>query len=158
VAARAALAVAIAAAARVALGAPGPDAALEIENEARGRALRVPLRDGEVFAVTSIHSMYDAPVTEEFVIEGDGFRLDAVSSPSAAAREYLGITAAGARHAASRRLREIVFRVAEGSPQRLRAAGVERSFLELGDHGDRLVFRAVRTTIASPGAPRAPPR
>jgi hypothetical protein len=38
----------------------------------------------------------------------------------------------------------VVFRVAMGAPQRLRVRGVERSFLELGAPGDRLVLRAAR--------------
>jgi hypothetical protein len=70
--------------------------------------------------------------------------LKSVSSPSAAVREYLGISTAGERHAVEREMREIVFRVAAGTPQRLQVGGLERSFLEFGDHGDRLVMRAVR--------------
>jgi hypothetical protein len=36
----------------------------------------------------------------------------------------------------------VVFRVATGAPQRLRVGAEERSFLELGDPGDRLVLSA----------------
>jgi len=68
--------------------------------------------------------------------------LQAVTSPSAAVREYFGITSAGERHTLPRTMPEIVFRIAAGTVQRLRAGGVERSFLELGEHGDRLVVRA----------------
>jgi hypothetical protein len=89
------------------------------------------------------HSIYDQPVTEDFVLDEEGrIVLQAVTSPSAAVREYFGITSAGDRHAMTRTMTEIVFRIATGTPQRLRAGGVERSFLELGDHGDRLVLRA----------------
>ncbi len=89
--------------------------------------------------------MYDAPVTEEFAVDERGeLVLEAVSSPSAAVREYFGLTAAGERHAVVRVMREIVFRIAAGPPQRLRVGGEERSFLELGDHGDRIVLTAVR--------------
>ncbi len=130
------------AAAVLAAAAPPPGPALEIENAERGRTLRIPLRPGETFSVVYHHSIYDQPVTEEFTVDEDRrIVLQAVSSPSAAAREYLGITAAGARHAVRRVMREIVFRVAAGAPQRLRAGGVERSFLDLGEHGDRLVMR-----------------
>ena len=41
-------------------------------------------------------------------------------------------------------MEQIVFRVAMGTPQRLVLRGQERSFLELGDRGDRLVMRPVR--------------
>ncbi|HSN91613.1 MAG TPA: hypothetical protein VLS93_10320 [Anaeromyxobacteraceae bacterium] len=143
---RLALALAGAALAATAAAALRPATVLEIENAARGRTFRVAVRPGEVFSVTSRHSIYDAPVTEEFAVgEGGAISLTAVSSPSAAVREYFGLAAAGERHAVARTLPEIVFRVAAGTPQTLRAGGVERSFLAFGDHGDRLVLRAART-------------
>jgi hypothetical protein len=121
-----------------------PVPALELRNEDRGRTVLVPIPAGGPFAVVYQHSIYDAPVTEEFVVDGRGdVVLEAVSSPSAAVREYFGLTAAGERHPIVRPMRRIVFRVATGAPQRLRAGGVERSFLELGDPGDRIVLTAV---------------
>jgi hypothetical protein len=89
--------------------------------------------------------MYDQPVTEEFLLAADGrIVLQAVSSPSAAVREYFGILSSGERHVVVRAMREVVFRVAAGVPQLLRVGARERSFLEFGDHGDRLVMRATR--------------
>ncbi|HEY6005288.1 MAG TPA: hypothetical protein VIV57_20575 [Anaeromyxobacter sp.] len=106
--------------------------------------MRIPLGRGEPFSVVSQHSIYDQPVTEDFVVDDEGrIVLHAVTSPSAAVREYFGLTGAGERHEVVRTMREIVFRVAAGAPQRLRAGGKERSFLELGRHGDRLVMRAL---------------
>jgi hypothetical protein len=124
--------------------APAPrGAVLIIENTDRGRTLRIPLRRGEPFAVVSQHSIYDQPVTEEFRVDAEGrIVLAAVISPSAAVREYFGLTGLAERQPVVRAMREIVFRIAAGTPQRLRAAGVERSFLDLGEHGDRLVMRA----------------
>lgn len=120
---------------------PPPEVLLEIENTTRGRTTRVAIRAGEPFSITYQHSMYDQPVTEDFMVEDGRIVLQAVESPSAAVREYFGITGPGARHAVRRAMREIVFRVAAGTPQRLRTGGAERSFLELGEHGDRLVMR-----------------
>jgi hypothetical protein len=115
---------------------------LLVENPERGTVLRVRLRPGEVFSVVYHHSIYDQPVTEDFVLDEEGrIVLRAVTSPSAAVREYFGITSAGERHAMARTMPEIVFRIATGTAQRLRVGGVERSFLELGEHGDRLVLR-----------------
>ncbi|HET9594172.1 MAG TPA: hypothetical protein VFP65_01260 [Anaeromyxobacteraceae bacterium] len=148
---RPAIAIACAASAGVAAAAAAlrPVTVIELSNAERGRALAVALAPGEPFSVTSQHSMYDQPVTEEFVVRADGaIALRAVSSPSAAVREYLGITSGGEVHAMERVLPEIVFRVAMGAPQRLRVAGVERSFLELGERGDRVVLRAVRRPAA----------
>src|SRR5574338_709821 len=122
---------------------PGKERGLLVENADRGTVLRVRLRPGEVFSVVYHHSIYDQPVTEEFVVDEEGYIvLRAVTSPSAAVREYFGITSAGERHALVRTMPEIVFRIATGTAQRLRAGGVERAFLELGEHGDRLVLRA----------------
>jgi len=116
---------------------------LLVENPDRGTVLGVRLRPGEVFSVVYQHSIYDQPVTEDFVLDEEGrIVLLAVTSPSAAVREYFGITSTGERHAMARTMPEIVFRIATGTAQRLRAGGVECSFLELGEHGDRLVLRA----------------
>ena len=132
------------AAAALAAAAPPPAALLEIENTTRGSTDRVALGAGEPFWVVYHHSMYDQPVTEEFMVEDGRIVLRAVESPSAAVREYFGLTGPGARHTLRRPMDEIVFRVAAGTPQRLRLGGVERSFLELGGHGDRLVLRVGR--------------
>ena len=119
------------------------DRELLVENTDRGTVLRIPLRPGEVFSVVYHHSIYDQPVTEDFAFDEQGhIALRAVTSPSAAVREYFGITSAGERHAMARTVPEIVFRIAAGTVQRLRAGGVERSFLDFGEHGDRLVIRA----------------
>src|SRR5262245_3057033 len=116
---------------------------LLVENTDRGTILRVHLRPGEGFSVVCHRAIYDQPVTEEFVVEAEGqIVLRSLTSPSAAVREYFGITSAGERHAVVRTMPEIVFRIAAGTPQRLRAGGVERSFLELGEHGDRLIVHA----------------
>src|SRR5262245_6978086 len=129
--------------------APPPDPAqgskheLLIENTDRGTVLRIRLRAGEAFSVVYQHSIYDQPVTEDFVVDEEGrIVLRAVASPSAAVREYFGITSAGERHSMARTMPEIVFRIATGTVQRLRTGGVERSFLEFGAHGDRLIVHA----------------
>jgi hypothetical protein len=115
---------------------------LVVENTDRNTVLRIHLSAGEVFSVVYQHSMYDRPVTEDFVVDDRGhIELRAVTSPSAAVREYFGITSAGDRHAMARTMPEIVFRIATGTAQHLKAGGVDRSFLDLGEHGDRLVLR-----------------
>ncbi len=138
-----------AAAVAAAAAALRPVTVLELENAARDRTARFAVDRGEVFSVVSHHSMYDQPATEDFAVDASGWiALEAVSSPSAAVREYLGIASAGERHELARRFPEVVFRIAAGTPQRLRLGAVERSFLEFGDHGDRLVMRAVRRPAA----------
>jgi hypothetical protein len=125
------------------LPARGGERELLVENTDRGTTFRIRLRPGQVFSVVYQHSIYDQPVTEDFLVDDDGgIVLEAVTSPSAAVREYFGITSAGERHAMARMMPEVVFRIATGTAQRLRAGGLDRSFLELGEHGDRLVLRA----------------
>jgi hypothetical protein len=163
---RLAIALACASGAAAAAATLRPVTVLELANTDRARTVGVAVAPGEPFSVTSQHSMYDQPVTEEFVIRPDGkIALRAVSSPSAAVREYFGITAPGQLRLLERVMPEIVFRVAMGAPQRLRAGGVERSFLELGERGDRVVMRAARwpaillearRAAALPGPPSAP--
>lgn len=144
-----ALTLALAGAAAAAAAEPRPASrpsahALALVNAERARAITVPIAPGERFSVTYHHSLYEQPVTEEFVVGAGGeLVLQAVSSPSAAVREYFGITAPGERHEVVRVMPEIVFRVAAGTPQRLRVRGVERSFLEVGEHGDRVVLRVI---------------
>lgn len=146
------LALALACCAALAAGARElrPARVVVLENAARGRAVSFRVAPGERFSVTSQHSMYDAPVTEEFTVGATGaLELRAVSSPSAAVREYFGLTAAGERHEVRRVLPEIVFRVATGAPQRLSAGGETWSFRALGEPGDRLVLRAAPAGAAA---------
>jgi hypothetical protein len=139
-----------AAASLIAAVALHPVTVIELENASRGETARMALHDGQSFSVTAHHSMYEQPVTEEFVVdENRRIVLKSVSSPSAAVREYFGIVALGERHAVERAMDRVVFRVAAGIPQRFRLGGLERSFLEFGDHGDRLVMRAVRRPAAA---------
>jgi hypothetical protein len=123
-----------------------PTTILQVENAGAQRSFEVALPGGR-FAVTYHHSMYDQPVTEEFEAEPDGtIRLVSVSSPSAAVREYFGLTGLGERHAMDRRFRELVFRIAAGPGQRLHTGSTDRSFLDFGAHGDRLVVHALRAS------------
>lgn len=126
-----------------AIGALRPLTVLELTNTTQARTVAIPVGPGSGFSVTYHHSMYDQPVTEEFVVGSNGeIVLQAVSSPSAAVREYFGITAMGDRHPVVRSMPEIVFRVATGAPQRLRVGDDERSFRTLGSPGDRVLMRA----------------
>src|SRR5512144_2172180 len=82
---------------------------LLVENPERGTVLRIRLRPGEVFSVVYHHSIYDQPVTEDFVLDEKGrIVLRAVTSPSAAVREYFGIISVGERHAMARTMPELV--------------------------------------------------
>jgi len=106
-----------------------------------GRCHRLDLPDDR-FTVTYHHSMYDQPVSEEFVVRDGAIELRRLESPSAAVLEYFGVTAPGAAHARAKRLEEIVMRVATGEPQVLHSGATSRSLREFGQPGERIVIRA----------------
>lgn len=103
------------------------------------------------FGVTYHHSMYDQPVSEEFVVAGTLLELLRLESPSAAVLEYFGVTAPGESHVRERRLPEIVMRVAMGESQVLHLGGMARSLREFGQPGDRIVLRAAGTRPCTRG-------
>lgn len=132
---------------------PATGPALEIENPERGRTTILTLPADGAFALVAWHSIYDQPVTEEYRVRGDRIVEEAVSSPSAAVREYFGLTGPGDRQAVRRLLPAIVLRVAMGRPQRLLRGGSDQPLAELGDPGDRLVLRPARRPPPRPPAP-----
>jgi len=63
---------------------------LDITHESTGRLLwRVPVRGGTVVDFIYTNSIYNAPTTERFVVEGQSLRLIEVSSTREAVLEYL---------------------------------------------------------------------
>lgn len=127
-----------------------PVTVLELENAARGRVFQFRIERDKSFFVTYHHSLYDQSVTEEFTADDDGrIVLKGLSSPSAAVREYFGIYAPGEYHDMNRVISQTVFRVAMGAPQHLRLKNADYSFLDFGDHGDRLVMRVTRKSIGT---------
>jgi hypothetical protein len=113
-------------------------AGLQIENTVSGRVFELNTAPEHRFSIIYHHSIYDAPVIEEFSIDDERIVLTAVASPSAAAREYFGLTEAGERHRLTREFEDIYLRIAIGEPSRLQIGGREFSFREFGAPGDRL--------------------
>lgn len=108
------------------------------------------MRPGDSFSVTSIHSIYREPVTEEFSVgRGGELVLTGVRSASGAVMEYFGFDDSRPFHAMDRPMRAIVFRVAAGDAQVLTLGDRRISFLSLGDHGDRITVRMVSACIAA---------
>lgn len=122
----------------VAAAAAWPVDALKLENIDRGSVRWLPLAPGQVFSITYRHSIYDQPVTEEFVAGESDIRLIAVASESGAVREYFGIDAAGDRHPRDLTMPAIRFRVATGVAQQMQAGATRLSFLDLGASGEAI--------------------
>jgi hypothetical protein len=113
---------------------------LEIGTDA-GTLLRIPLGPTARFSVTYWHSMYHAPLTEDFEITPERqLRLRAVRSRHGGVLEYLGLDNASEEHAMDRRFPQLSFLVATREPQTLIVGDRRWSFREFGAPGARLVF------------------
>lgn len=92
------------------------------------------------FSVTYWHSMYNAPLTEDFVVAGRELRLVALRSKHGGVLEYLGLDNATEEHAMDRRFPQVSFLVATKESQTLVIGERRWSFREFGAPGERVVF------------------
>lgn len=58
----------------------------------------IPVNEGDQFIHSFTHSMYQAPVNEQFIIENGQLRLLAVMTPSVAVLEYFGLNSQDVRN------------------------------------------------------------
>ncbi len=66
-----------------------PVPTLRLEHRTTGRVLALlPVEQGAFLRLSYVHSVYDRPGVEEFVVESGGLRLVRLTSPSAAVLEY----------------------------------------------------------------------
>jgi hypothetical protein len=129
-----------------------PATVLEFENAGRGIVARFPVNTGDTFSITYQHSIYRQPVVEEFSVgPGGELVLTGVRSESGAVLEYFGFNDTRPFHAMNRPMRTIVFRVAVEGAQMLTLGGLQVSFLELGDPGDRITLRLADVSLAIRG-------
>lgn len=129
------------------LPAPAGASALRVENTVTGRVFEFHLGPARRFDIVYHHSMYDAPVVENFLIEDNRIVLTAVVSASAAVREYFGLTAPGERHLLTRRMDAVYLRVAMGEAPRLDVGDRRFSFRDFGAPGDRLRLSTVTLPV-----------
>ena len=126
-----------------------PVRVLEFANTDNGRVSRLLVGADAAFVVTYQHSIYGAPVAEEFALDpDDSIVLTAVQSASGAVLEYFGFTDGAERQPMERHLDGVVFRIAAGEPQRITVGSRDLSFLEFGEHGDRLAVAVSRIPLA----------
>lgn len=125
-----------------------PVRVLEFANTDSGRVSRLLVGADASFFVTYQHSIYGQAVTEEFLLSpDDSIVLTAVQSASGAVLEYFGFADGAERQPMERHLEAVVFRIAAGEPQRLTLGSRELSFLEFGEHGDRLAMAVSRIPL-----------
>jgi len=109
-----------------------------------GAGARVPLGADARFSVTYWHSMYQAPFTEDYVIDARGsIRLDDLRSHDGTVLDYYALEGLpGEVRALNRRFSSLAFGIAARNPQTLKAGGRTWSFLEFGSAGTEIVLRA----------------
>jgi hypothetical protein len=124
----------------LAMGALGCAPALDIASGSS--AMRLPLPAAQ-FSIRYWHSMYDAPLVEDYTIDRDArIRLVRVRSTNAAVLEYSGFDPSAAEHTVDRPFEALPFRVAMKEPQWLIIGEQRWSFRDFAPSGERLVLRA----------------
>ena len=122
---------------------------LELANRDRPHTVRIAVNASERFSISHINSIYDAPVTEDFQVEGQGIVLTGVRTKSHGVMEYYGFADGKEFHPKHVPLGNIVMRVGLGAGQEL-IVGKRRLFLrELGERGDRVQLKIVPITFGA---------
>lgn len=109
---------------------------LSLSNLKCPRAYWVRVDPSERFLISSVHSIYRAPVVEEFQIEQGMIILKWVRARHAGVLEYYGFEDTKEFHPVDRKFGTIPLRVGMGEVQRLWVRGRKISFLEVGERGD----------------------
>jgi len=109
---------------------------LRLENLDHPCRVRIPVDRSGRFFLSYSHSIYDAPVTEEFEILGGKILLLGVRTKSPAVMEYYGFDTVSEFHHVHRAIGRIRLRVEMGEAQRLSCGGREISLAALGASGD----------------------
>lgn len=127
-----------------------PVTVLQVTHDGTGRLLwRVPVGGGSRIDLNYTNSLFNAPTTDRFVIEGGALRLVEINSTKEAVLEHAGLagpyeTRAG-RFAARRpgpTLTELTIRIGQTGQQRLVVAGREIPLYRIG------VGEAVRVSVS----------
>lgn len=122
---------------------------LELENRERPHLLRIAVSAAERFSLSYVHSIYDAPVTEDFEVEARGIVLTGVRTKHHGVMEYYGFADGKELHLMHVPLGTIVLRVGPGAGQQLNVKGRRIFLSELGKRGDRVRLRIVPFTLGS---------
>lgn len=116
---------------------------LELENRDRPQTVRIAVNASERFSLSYVHSIYDALVTEDFEVEGQGIVLKGVRTKNHGVMEYYGFADGREFHPMHVPLGTIVLRIGLGTGQQL-AVRDRRIFLsELGKRGEPVRLRIV---------------
>ncbi|MGZ3613644.1 MAG: hypothetical protein ACXU9X_07085 [Thermodesulfobacteriota bacterium] len=114
---------------------------LHLENMDHPRTIRIRIGASEPFSVFYVHSIYKAPVVEEFQAERGAIVLKGVRTKSPAVMEYYGFEDMKEFHPMDQRLGAIYFKWGIGEGQGLIVRDRKIYLSEIGERGDRIQLR-----------------
>ncbi len=109
---------------------------LYLHNLDRSRVYWIRVNPSERFSISSIHSIYKEPVTEEFQVQQGMIILKGVRARHAGVLEYYGFGDTKEFHPMDRRFGTIFLRVGMGEAQGLWVRNKKVPFGEVGEKGD----------------------
>jgi hypothetical protein len=129
-----------------------PQTVLDVRDDVTRRLLwRVPAREGSTVDLDYTNSLFNAPATDRFVIQGSALRLVEISSTKEAVLEHAGLAGPhkvrGGRFVAERPgpvLAELTIRIGQTGQQRLVVDGRNVPLYRTGV-GEALHIRVART-------------
>jgi hypothetical protein len=114
---------------------------LHLENMDHPRTIRIRIGASEPFSVFFVHSIYKAPVVEEFQAERGAIVLKGVRTKSPAVMEYYGFEDMKEFHPMNQKLGAIYFKWGIGEGQGLIVRDRKIYLSEIGERGDRIQLR-----------------
>jgi hypothetical protein len=114
---------------------------LHLENMDHPRTIRIRIGASEPFSVFYVHSIYKAPVVEEFQAERGAIVLKGVRTKSPAVMEYYGFEDMKEFHPMNQKLGAIYFKWGIGEGQGLIVRDRKIYLSEIGERGDRIQLR-----------------
>ena len=114
---------------------------LHLENMDHPRTIRIRIGASEAFSVFYVHSIYKAPVVEEFQAERGAIVLKGVRTKSPGVMEYYGFEDTKEFHPMDQRLGAIYFKWGTGDGQGLIVRDKKIYLTEIGQRGDRIQLR-----------------
>ena len=106
------------------------------------RAIHIRISPSEPFSIFYIHSIYNEPVIEEFLVEKETILLRGVRTKSPAVMEYYGFEDMKEFHPMNHRLGAVfIIRRGMGEGQGLVVRDRKIYLSEIGEKGDRIRLR-----------------
>ena len=113
------------------------------------RTVHIRIGASEPFSVFYVHSIYKAPVSEEFQAERDAIVLKGVRTKSPAVMEYYGLEDMKEFHPMNQKLGAIYFKWGTGEGQGLIVGDRKIYLSEIGQRGDRIQLRVESTSLSN---------